>query len=417
MLGGRGHQPTEHRRAPADTTCPSVRVPGASVAARVAQQRASCGSLPADGTVNDQRRGDAATSDPRLATSAPSPAPPVQPVRLANRWSVLADAPEDNVDFDDVDEMQDVDAANDAAEDEGEGDTVVLDTAAAVESESPGPTPAQLRLEWDRHCAALRLLEKDADAVPPTLIEEARRLRDQAEGRWRAAKPQQPLHKRVRWAEAELREAQSKEDAHRKELDDHLAAAAHRTRELEARLEVDRARTERKKAALADLRGRETISRCPATEAAARMAIEGISTDIAPAMSAIAASLGEGESEKRKNIQAAIRSLARVEEVLREGARAAEQGRPPEGTLGAALGTVHYDISDTAADAADGTAPPPPTVVQLPLPSPTLDQGRPNGPVEESQDFRRRRYRSQKAPRRGEWWWHGDARRQRPCGG
>ncbi len=259
--------------------------------------------------------------------------------------------------------MHDIDVADDEVE---EGGGATEPATATVESGPPEPTPAQLRLEWDRHCAALRLLEKDSGSVPPALIEEARRLRDQAEGRWRAAKPQQPLHKRVRWAEAELRDAQSKEDAHRKELDEHLAAAAHRTRELEARLEVDRARTERKKAALADLRGRETLARCPAAESAARMAIVGISTDVAPAMSAIAASLWEGDAEKRRNIQVAIQSLARVEEVLREGTRAAEQGRPPEGVLGVALGTEHFDIGDGAAEAANDASLPHQQVPSLP---------------------------------------------------
>ncbi len=355
MLGGRGPPPAGPRRESADATCPSVRVPGASVAARVAQGRAANAAAENVDVVGEQR-GPAPASDAPPAPRAPWSNPPAPPVRTANRWSALAEAPEDDdSNADDGDGMHDIDEADNQDEDEEEGGATEP-AAATLEREPPEPTPAQLRLEWDRHCAALRLLEKDAGSVPPALIVEARRLRDQAESRWRAAKPQQPLHKRVRWAESELREAQGKEDARRKELDEHLAAAARRTREIEARLEVDSARTKRKKAALEDLQHRQALARCPAAESAARMAITGISSDVAPAMSAIAASLGEGDEEKRKQIQFALQSLARVEEVLREGTRAAEQGRPPEGALGGALGTEHFNIGDNAAETANGTS-------------------------------------------------------------
>ncbi len=376
LLGGRGlqqqprhhqqqqqQQRSDHRRAAAEATCPSVRVPGASVAARAEQQRAA--SAPAvEGVTAGEQRGASAPAGPQDAR-APWSAPPVPPIRTANRWSALDEASDDGSVNGSGDGMEDIGDAGDAVEEEaGTG----IPANGVEEDAPPVPTPAQLRLEWDKHSAALRLLERDPGAVPPSLIDEARRLRDQAESRWRAAKPQQPLHKRVRWAEVELREAQAKEDGHRKELEEHLAATARRTRELEARLEVDRARTERKKAALADLRGREAHSRCPATESAARIAITGISMDVAPAMSAIAASLGEGDADKRRNIQAAILSLSRVEEVLREGTRAAEQGRLPGGSLGLATGTVHYNIDDDTTAAADDGPPSHPSVPNPPTP-------------------------------------------------
>ncbi len=259
--------------------------------------------------------------------------------------------------------MQDVDAGPGGEDEAGAMSETKREADDGGQSE---PTHVQLRLEWDRHCAALRLLERDSASVPPALITEARRQRDMAESRWRAAKPQQPLHKRVRWAEAELRDAQGKEDAHRRELEEHLAAAARRTRELEARLEIDVARTERKRAALSDLRGSEAFAKCPVAEAAARMAIVEISSDVTPVMSAIAASLGDGDVEKRRNIQIAIQSLERVEEVLREATLAAEQGRPPEGALGEALGTRHFDISDEAVGNDKGDAPPHHLVPSLP---------------------------------------------------
>ncbi len=236
------------------------------------------------------------------------------------------------------------------------------DVAAAVPCTEPevpapeGPSHEQLRHEWDKHCAAVRLLERDEGGVPPSLIQAARSQRDLAEKRWRAAKPLQPLHKRVRWAESELREAELKESARRRELDEHLAASERRTRDLEARLEVDCARTARKRAALDDLRGRETLARCPTTEAAAHVAIAGIADDIAPAMSAIAANLGSGDTAARRGIQIAIQSLARVENVLREATRAAGENRLPSGSLGTALGTAHFDISSEPGGGADAAA-------------------------------------------------------------
>ncbi len=272
--------------------------------------------------------------------------------------------------------MRDVDADREEVEGAGAVDEAERD---GDDGEQAEPTHVQLRREWDRHCAALRMLERDSGSVPPALIVEARKQRDMAESRWRAAKPQQPLHKRIRWAEAELRDAQGKEDAHRRELEEHLAAAARRTRELEARLEADVARTERKRAALIGLRGRDALSNNPVAEEAARMAVEGISSDVAPAISAIVASLGDGDDEKRRSLQAAMQSLERVQEVLREATLAVEQGRPPQGALGAALGARHFDISDEAVSADKVETSPSHLVPPLPHPPPRWTRAGPTG--------------------------------------
>ncbi len=376
LLGGRGHQQLDRRRAEADATCPTVRVPGASAAARAEQQRAAR-TTSAIGNAAAVQRGPGAASVGPADGTLPQPvshAPP--PVRTANRWSALDEGSEDDAEDDAGDCMQDVGMANDADEDGGGTAEAERDAEAMV---PPEPTAAQLRHEWDRHSAAVRLLEKDSASFPPALVAEARRQRDMAESRWRAAKPQQPLHKRVRWAEAELRDAQGKEEVHRKELEEHLATTARRTRELEARLEVDVARTLRKKAALDDLRGREATTRSPVAEAAARMAMEGIASDVAPLMSAIAASLGDGDADKRSKIQDAIQSLSRVEDVLREATAAAEQGRPPAGALGAALGASHYDISDDAGSAATNDTSPHHPVSQSPAQPPRWTRAGPAG--------------------------------------
>ncbi len=279
---------------------------------------------------------------------------PRPPVPTANRWSALAEAATGGGDDDD-DEMHGVDG--DGAHESDDEEEVAGRCEEPTVPAPGGPTHEQLRHEWDKYSAAVRLLERDGAGVPPSLIEAARNQRDLAEKRWRAVKPQQPLHKRVRWAESELREAEIKEAARRRELEEHLAAAERRTKDIQARLDTDRARTARKRAALEDLRRREAPPRCPATEAAAKMAINGITSDIAPTISAIVSNLGEEDTELRRGIQFITQSLAGVEGILREATKAAEEGRPPAGLLGNALRTPHYDISGEPASGADGATP------------------------------------------------------------
>ncbi len=178
---------------------------------------------------------------------------------------------------------------------------------------------------------------------PPQLLGEARALRDAAERRWRAAKQPQPLHKRLRWAEAALREAEGKEKAHRQELQEHLAASELRTREIEGRIAVDAARTARKKAALDALRLEAAPRALPASERAARVAVSGISSDVAPPLAAIiermATPLGDDAEAVRQELQLVAVPLGRVEGVLRDGTDADSRGGQP----------ALFDISDVPA--------------------------------------------------------------------
>ncbi len=133
---------------------------------------------------------------------------------------------------------------------------------------------AALKRDWLAHCAACRLLEKDGRA-PQQLVAEAKAQRDSAERGWRAAKTPHPLSKRLRWAEAELRDAEAKELARRSELEAHLAQAERRTKELEERLGIDAARTARKREAVERLHreGAGCQARPPAERAAIIAAI------------------------------------------------------------------------------------------------------------------------------------------------
>ncbi len=226
-------------------------------------------------------------------------------------------------------------AATDARDD-GDGDGRVDET--------------QLRGEWLAQCSTVRTLERELRAPPALrnrLIEEARASRDAAEAKWRAARTPPPLSRRLRWAEAELREAENKERSHRQELALHLEQAAKRTRELEERIATDVARTSRKRAAIEALHA-EGASLQPlptwTTGQAARMAATGISTDVAPALVAVIERLGTPSGADvvalRQELELCAVSLSKVEGVLREATT--------EGQSNTGGGPARYDISDGA---------------------------------------------------------------------
>ncbi len=336
---GRGQAPT------ADVS-PTFRVPGASAAARVEQQRREQGTLHQDSAQQPQQRTTDTTTTAGTATATATPhsalpvASPVPQIQTANRWAALDEAGDDDGEEDDATIMECDDDG-----DGGGGDAAVGAGGGAPQAGEADPTPAELRHEWEKLCATYRRLEREGD-VPPSVMAAVRTQREAAERRWRAAKPVQPLHKRLRWAEAELKEAETREMARQRELEDHLSAAARRTAEIERRLAVDRARTERKRSVLQGLQGREAVARCPASEAAARIALQGIADDIAPAITAAMASLGDAPTATHQGLRHAAQALAGVQEVLREAAAAAAESRQPTGLLGGALGIAREDIGD-----------------------------------------------------------------------
>ncbi len=206
-----------------------------------------------------------------------------------------------------------------------------------------------LRAEWQQYCQTCRALERDP-ATPARLLADARAQRDESERKWRAARTPHPLHKRMRWAETELREAEGKEAAHQRELDAHLEQAARRTRELEARQRVDAARTARKRAALLALH-KEAAPRVdpPRAERAARIAATGMGTDLIPALVAaverLAMPLGEDTDAFRHELRGVAVAASRIEGVLREALDEATGGGRP----------TSYDIGDDGHDDGDTT--------------------------------------------------------------
>ncbi len=333
MLGGRGGD------------CPSMRVPGASVAARSEAEgwrRRAAGAEPSVGSGGGSRT----TGSGAAATATPAAANPV-PVR--NSWAALAEQDDD----DDCGDAQACEVDEEGGDVHGGGHEGAGDGDGVHGAEGDGggehgctgaaeeePSEADLKRSWLSHCAVVRKLEKEQPPIPHGALAAVRAARDAAERTWRAARTPPPLHKRMRWAEADLRDAEAKERARRSELAEHLEQAARRTKEIEDRLATDVARTARKRQAVDALREEGGVPGCPAAERAARIAIDGIGTDIAPSLMAIIDRLGDGDEGVRQDLQLLSTSLGRLEGVLREGADKAMLDRQP----------ARYDISDAATE-------------------------------------------------------------------
>ncbi len=113
------------------------------------------------------------------------------------RWSDDNDS-----DADDAEDQEDADEAN------GHGDG---------DGGNAGTDPAALRAAFEVHAKAARELERKGNFGPALATLQA--ARDEAERRWREAKPPAPLSKRLEWADGKLRRAQAALTRARQELD------------------------------------------------------------------------------------------------------------------------------------------------------------------------------------------------------
>ncbi len=319
-VGAYGNKPLLGRReegAVRTDDSPSYRVPGASVAARAESTRER--TEEEEGYKFVRNGGMAKTGQAAAAGAGGSSVQNKPPVATKNSWAALAEEEENEEDA-----MDDDAGAGWARRDGDGGDGGDADEDGREDhdddKEKEAPSEMELRSRWQAHCALVRRLEKGTQPVPPGVLDSIRAQRDAAEQRWRAEKKPHPLSKRLRWAEADLRAAQGKEEARREELREHLERTAARTEEIKGRLAVDEARTARKQEALRELQRECGLSERPNVERAARIAVEGIASDIAPALSAIIEQLGEGEDGLRCDLQLLSTSLGRVEGVLREAA-------------------------------------------------------------------------------------------------
>ncbi len=305
MLGGRGGG------GRADDKPPTFRVPGASAAAKAEEAERARGDP--EGYVS--ARGGRAAKPGATAVGAQHGQQCQQrsPAATTNSWAVLAEEEDDDPGDADMADVQDAEGDEDGGQGEG-----AEEGGEEVDDDGNVPSEGELRSRWQAHCAVVRRLERDGQILPPGLLASVKSQRDAAEKRWRAARTPHPLHKRLRWAEADLRSAVAKEESRRRELEEHLERAAAKTKEIEEKLAVDEARTARKQEALRSLQQEGGLAYRPAVEKAARAAITGIGTDIAPTLSAIIERLGEGEEGMRCELQLLSTSLGRVESVLRE---------------------------------------------------------------------------------------------------
>ncbi len=338
LLGGRGGG----GKANDTDKSPTFRVPGASAAAKAEEATRLRGD--AEGFVVASGRHAAR---PGVQAAGMGQSPPRQqklPVPTANSWAELAE--EEDEETGDA-EMADAHATG-GDDDEGQGDGDE-DGGEGQDGEDEKPSEEELKSRWMAHCAVVRRLEKDGQPLPPGLLASVKAQRDKAERRWRAARTPHPIHKRLRWAEADVRAAEAKEGCRRRELEEHLERVAARTKEIEDRLAVDEARTARKREALRKLQQEAGLAHRPAMESAARVAICGIGTDIAPALSAIIERLGDGEEDIRGELQLLSTSLGRVESVLREATGRElerDQERKQGGPRQQQQHPVSFDIGD-----------------------------------------------------------------------
>jgi hypothetical protein len=271
---------------------------------------------------------------------------------VANSWASLDE--DDSIDIDEGDgakDLEDPPGEGGGRRDEAEVPSAAPLGASGGQDDADGDEDADdadqdvldaddLKREWISLCGAVRLLERNGQQIPPQLLASARGQRDAAEQRWRSAKRPHPLHKRLRWAEADLHQAEAKERARREELAAHLAQAAQRTADIEARLEVDVARTRRKREALQNLYGKDCMQACPVTEQAVRIAATGINDDIAPTLLAAIGRLGDDAGSVRGELQQVALALGKMEGVLRDAASQSRASR--------AAAPVQFDISDGA---------------------------------------------------------------------
>jgi DNA-binding MarR family transcriptional regulator len=174
------------------------------------------------------------------------------------------------------------------------------------------PTPAELRRHWDDAAQAVRHLERrGGPKMPEAVLEAARRHRDEAERRWRAAKPAHPIGRRIRWAAEAVEAAMEKQRVHKEELVEFEENTARRRGELLERQAADDERVARKQRELDDLRAEagptsveeaagaramEVTRQTRPTMWATRAALEGIQADVGPALERAVEALPEGSA-------------------------------------------------------------------------------------------------------------------------
>ncbi len=213
----------------------------------------------------------------------------------------------------------------------GPGGSADDDQGDEADDDVAEPAPATLRRLWDDAAQAVRHLERrGGPRMPEAVLEAARRHRDDAEKRWRAAKPAHPIGRRIRWAAEAVEAAMDKQRLHREELEVFEENTARRREELLARQAADDERVAKKQRELDDLRAEagpastderagakamEVIRQARPTLWATRTALQGIQADVGPVLERVVDTLPEG-SPAWCDLQGALSAVTNIYGVL-----------------------------------------------------------------------------------------------------
>ncbi len=277
--------------AVAGDQAPTRRVPGASVAARAeAATRAATQTVDDDGYTRVQRRGKGA------AAAADAAATKLAQTVAGNGGTTAAAAAARRADGSGSGLSAHADAAAAAATNE------LSDDDADQDANDVPAGPAELRRRWNKEVSMVRGLKQRGTAADHPAMQAAVRARDEAEGRWRAAKSPVPLATRLARAQGKLDRAFDLQQRTRDKLAELEQEYKARRDELGAQLDKDRERVDKRREAVEELqveagataRGGNRKAAGTTAAAAAKSAIGTIRDRIAPAMQLLAEQLGVG---------------------------------------------------------------------------------------------------------------------------
>ncbi len=299
---------------------PSFRVPGASVAAKVAADRATTAASPEARTAGIGKQGQGARGGAGAGSSGDqTDLCDAEGFRLVQRRGARAKpgAKENQVevqdyDADDVDMGGEADPGTDADDD---GDEHVDDGAEAE------PEPAVLRQRWQQEVGIVKKLARQGLKPEHPAMVAACEARDGAERKWRGAKPPAPLATRLGWAQKKVDRAINIQAETRQAMEE-LDKDYHAKRSvLQARMDEDaervRMRRQQLQAVQEEAGGPGAQRRRAEGGEAVRRACNTLRLEVAPALAALAEQLGTG-SAAWSTVNGLLSTLTSSQQVMEE---------------------------------------------------------------------------------------------------
>ncbi len=300
---------------------PSFRVPGASVAAKAAAARASAAASPLaqSSSLGGQGMGagsGAGTRPPKGETQLCDEDGFQTVRRRGGRPKVSAAA--DSTARDLESGAEDVDMAGEATPEEAQEDEVDEEEDEEAEAE---PEPAALRQRWQQEIVIVKQLARQGIKPDHPAMVAACEARDEAEQRWRGAKPPAPLATRLGWAQQKLDRAIGiQAETHQKlvALEEEFKA---KRAVLQAQMGEDAERVRKRRS---QLQAVQEEAGGPATQRqrggggeAVRKACNAIRHEVAPALAVLAEQLGSG-SEAWATVNGLLSTLASSQQAMEE---------------------------------------------------------------------------------------------------